>query len=349
LSSIPLIPYRQSVLSQTPVFLSCDWGTSSLRIRLTDLNRQQVLAETSSPKGIRDTFLLWREVANEDAMKKGGEDPAGRISFYKEILRESIQQMEGGLGVSLTGLPVVISGMASSSAGMLELPYAQTPFPIDGQHIVSEYLDTGHDFPHPILLISGVRSENDVMRGEETQLTGCAREDGLYIFPGTHSKHILVRDRLIVDFSTYMTGEFFGLLSEKSLLSGSVEKNDDLGEGRHLECFRRGVREAVGANLMKVAFQVRTHQLFGVLSRKENFHYLSGLLIGTELQAIAGAPGKIYLCCGAGMRDYYEKALAVLDLCERVHIFPAGWVDAAVVRGQCRIWGRCGKDFITGQ
>jgi 2-dehydro-3-deoxygalactonokinase len=316
---------------------------------LTDLYRQQVLAETSSARGIRDTFLLWREKAEEDPAKRVGEDPGGRISFYKAILRESIQQMEDDLGVSLAGLPAVISGMASSSAGMMELPYARIPFPIDGQHIVTEYLDAGHDFPYPILLISGVRSENDVMRGEETQLMGCLEDDGLYIFPGTHSKHILVKDRSIVDFSTYMTGEFFGLLSEKSLLSGSVERDDDLGEGIHLECFRSGVREAVGANLLRAAFQVRARQLFGVLSRKENFHYLSGLLIGTELQAIAETPGKIYLCCGAGMNDYYEKALAVLDLCERVHIFPADWVDAAVVRGQCRIWGRCGKDSITGQ
>jgi 2-dehydro-3-deoxygalactonokinase len=307
---------------------------------LTDLNLQQVIAEENSAGGIRDSFLSWKETSGEEAK---------RIAFYKAILLGLIRRMEEDLGVSLAGLPVVISGMASSSAGMMELPYAQIPFLIDGQHFVTEYLDAGDDFPHPILLISGVRSRDDVMRGEETQLLGCVEDEGLYIFPGTHSKHIVVKGHSVVDFSTYMTGEFFELLSEKSLLSGSVEKNDTLEEGRHLECFCNGVREAVGANLLRTAFYVRSRQLFGLLSRKENFHYLSGLLIGTELQAIAGAPGKIYLCCGAGMSDYYEKALAVLDLCERVHIFPPVWVDAAVVRGQCRIWGQHAGYSLTDQ
>jgi 2-dehydro-3-deoxygalactonokinase len=340
LSTFQPFPNKLSALPPTPVFLSCDWGTSSLRIRLTDLNLQQVIAEESNASGIRDSFLLWKEASVEEEK---------RIAFYKAILRGPIRKMQEHLGVSLAGLPIVISGMASSSAGMMELPYAQIPFPIDGQQFVTEYIDADDGFPHPILLISGVRSGDDVMRGEETQLLGCVEDDGLYIFPGTHSKHILVKGHLVIDFSTYMTGEFFGLLSEKSLLSGSVEKNEAPDEGRNLEFFCKGVREAVGSNLLRTAFYVRSRQLFGLLSRKENFHYLSGLLIGTELQAIAGAPGKIYLCCGAGMSDYYEKALAVLDLCERVHIFPPGWVDAAVVRGQCRIWAQHGRYSLTDQ
>ncbi len=186
------------------------------------------------------------------------------------------------------------------------------------------------------------------MRGEETQLIGCMEQgDGWYVFPGTHSKHILVNNNEIVDFSTYMTGEFFGLLSEMSLLGGSVEKNEDLNEARNMGSFERGVQHAAGANLLHAAFRVRTNDLFGKLSAKENYHYLSGLLIGTELQDLVGktktSDVKGYLCCGTALKDYYEKALGVLDLCERVHIFPSGWVDTAVVRGQSLIFHQLEK------
>ncbi len=66
------------------------------------------------------------------------------------------------------------------------------------------------------------------MRGEETQLIGClksGKQDGFFIFPGTHSKHVEVEDGMVKDFKTYMTGEFFELLSQKSILLNSVEEN----------------------------------------------------------------------------------------------------------------------------
>ncbi len=227
-------------------FLSCDWGSSFLRLRLADRAGRQVIAEERSATGIRESYRLWKEGAGADPMAgvdpmmgndstKAG-DPGKRIAFYLDILRASIREMEEGLHDSLAGLPLVLSGMASSSAGMLELPYARLPFALEGRELITKYREADAGFPHPLLLISGIRSEEDVMRGEETQLIGCRRPpgagvaereggggaeelagdgpgDGLYIFPGTHSKHILVKDRKIVDFTTYMTGEFFGLLA----------------------------------------------------------------------------------------------------------------------------------------
>ncbi|MDP4150740.1 MAG: 2-dehydro-3-deoxygalactonokinase [Bacteroidota bacterium] len=317
------------------LFLSADWGTSFLRVRLASIDGQNVIAGSDSNNGIRTTFHWWKQ--RKDA------DPVRRVAFYLGILRESIYRIEEQLGGSLAGTPVVLSGMASSSAGLVELPYAQTPFATDGRSVIAQWLDLETLFLHPVLLVSGIRNTDDVMRGEETQLIGCnGSGDGWYIFPGTHSKHILVKDDAIVDFCTYMTGEFFGLLSEMSLLSGSVEKSEGPGGETGSGPFQQGVLDAGGANLLRAAFRVRTNDLFGKLSAKENYNYLSGLLIGAELQDLAvrtkasGLRG--YMCCGPALKDYYEKAVAVLDLCERVHIFPSGWVDTAVVRGQSLIF-----------
>lgn len=66
------------------------------------------------------------------------------------------------------------------------------------------------------------------MRGEETQLIGCIQDDDqtisdrMFILPGTHSKHILVRNQQITAFKTYMTGEISDLLSNKSILKNSL-------------------------------------------------------------------------------------------------------------------------------
>lgn len=380
------------------LFLSCDWGTSSLRIRLVETASLRVIAEECCDKGIRDTYLLWKDSGEADAGK--------RIAFYLDRIGESIRNLAGRLSVSLEGVPLLLSGMASSSAGMAELPYRALPFLIDRDELITRSIPAGKDFSHPVLLISGLTNGRDVMRGEEVQLIGCLqggmpgraaagqsdggkgyapggsagekgdasgdREvgasagDGLYIFPGTHSKHILVKERAIVDFTTYMTGEFFGLLSQHSLLSGSVEAAPELPSEDAMRSFRQGVLDAVGTNLLHAAFRVRTNDLFGTLSKKENFHYLSGLLIGTELQALAGGNDggrgragsdreggeennrvgglsplpAVYLCCGAGLKEPYERALEALGLYNGVHIFSADLVDKAVVSGQSFIFNQ---------
>ena len=368
------------------LFLSGDWGTSSLRIRLIDTATGMVIGEDTSGNGIRQTFFSWEQARKGPAdrdpapgqtndIRRGrghkGELP-DRVSFYSDILRGVLRNLEDKLGLSLQGVPLVLSGMASSSAGMLELPYREIPFNPSRDDLITQWLPAGDDGGNPILLISGLKSGDDVMRGEETQLIGClpgtgwvgaegargrsediavgqgirvgaadreiAGADGLYIFPGTHSKHILVKDGTIAAFTTYMTGEIFELLSEKSLLRGSVEKSPEPPDGRHWESFRQGVKAAAGANFLQAAFRTRVNDLFGSLSRSANYYYLSGLLIGTELRSLPDSDAEdIYLCCGHALKEHYEKALETAAICKRVHIFPAGWADKSAISGQWAI------------
>jgi 2-dehydro-3-deoxygalactonokinase len=328
-------------------FLSCDWGTSSLRLRLVsagavpgkgvaDAAGLRVVAEEKTGQGIAAVFALWRQT--------GKEDQAERLSFYLGMLDAQIQKIAQRLGHSLDGFPVIVSGMASSSIGMLPLDYQDLPFPIDGSQAKANWIGARPDFAHDMLLISGLRGPGDVMRGEETQLTGCIPDalemtgDHLFIFPGTHSKHILVRARQVRSFTTYMTGEFFELLSQKSILGSAVEKNPDLGDAGNLSCFRQGVADAREANLLHAAFGVRVNELFGPRTKQQNHHYLSGLLIGTELRAIPDSgTTTVYLCCGADLKPWYETALAQGEGNARIHVFPAEWADGAVVRGQFAI------------
>ncbi|MFD3003452.1 2-dehydro-3-deoxygalactonokinase [Pontibacter toksunensis] len=319
-------------------FLSCDWGTSSFRLRLVKAESAEIVAVRKSDKGIATTFnQLAENILN---------NPEARLLFYLRIIKEAVSEIEKEVNILLDEVPLVISGMASSSIGMAELPYRSLPFSIDGQDIETALFKASVRFTHPVLLISGVRSEVDVMRGEETQLIGLATEstaargEGLYIFPGTHSKHIEVKDRQVTYFKTYMTGEFFELLSKQSILKAGVEPaGDDLENLGCLESFKEGVLHGRSHNLLHAAFRARTNALFDKLTRKENHQYLSGLLIGTELKDIRTSDAShVYVCSDASLRWRYETALDVLGLKEKVHVFPDGWADKAVVRGQLKIY-----------
>ncbi len=323
-------------------FLSCDWGTSSFRLRLFDPATMLVEAEEKNNQGIFNCFTVWKQQENSDE--------EARLSFFLNILLEKIRLLELKINQSLSGYPLIISGMASSNIGMMPLPYATLPFAIDGSGLICRQLKQHENFSHDILLISGIRSDDDVMRGEETQLIGCAsgNEDStnnVFIFPGTHSKHIIIKAKKAVAFNTYMTGEFFALLSEKSILGPTVEKANGPQTDAGMNSFIKGVSDSAQSNLLHNCFKVRTNNLFSKLTNTENYNYLSGLIIGTELRELLYYdPIQIYLCAGSDLQAYYNAALAELGLGHKVHNFSPQWIEEAVVRGQLIIYQNQVKD-----
>ena len=308
-----------------------DWGTSSLRLRLVDVSTGVVVAETASDRGIAATYAAWQEGgAAGDSGDSGdsGASSGSRAAFYLDVLSDGIRL----LGPGAAGVDIVLSGMASANIGLRELPYKELPIRADGSDLLCARLEASSSFPHRILLISGVRSARDVMRGEETQLAGCPPAEGphRYIFPGTHSKHILVRDGNVLDFQTYMTGEFFALLSRQSLLARSVTENVSAYPG----AFAQGVADGAGANLLRSAFWVRTNQLLDRLHPLQNYHYLSGLLIGSELGSLSSDNIPITIVGNVLQTEQYAAAASVLGL-THVHALEGSPVS---IKGQCLIW-----------
>ena len=315
-------------------FLSCDWGTTSFRLRMAGAKDGAVFAEEKSNQGIASTFNSWLET--------GGTDDETRIAFYLDIIGGHIKKLEQHINHSLTGVPLIISGMASSSIGITEIPYSTLPFAINGAGINSASVSASKGFSHDVLIISGARTVNDVMRGEETQLIGCTElqacpvKNALYIFPGTHSKHITVKDNQAVDVKTYMTGEFFELLSQKSILKNDVSPGEMIEPD--LSAFKSGVHDAVPGNLLNAIFKVRTNNLFKLYTKDENLNYLSGLLIGMELKDLySTAMDSINLVCSSELGILYHTALHELNLKQNINNFLPQWADKAVVIGQLKI------------
>lgn len=307
-------------------FISCDWGTSSFRLRLIEAATKNILAETKSAQGIAATYALWKEQPVTD-----------RVLFYTGVLLQQIKLLETQCGYLLDEITILISGMASATIGMMELPYKPIPLQINRPDFQIHIISATAICRHTIIIISGVRSATDVMRGEETMLAGCAvaniASEQLFIFPGTHSKHVMVQNGLLKDFKTYMTGELFDLLISKSILATAVE--NDSFTPQNSNAFIKGVKESVDANILNAIFHVRTNQLFGTADKNENFHYLSGLLIGEELKNIQ--PGiflLITIVASGNLLSLYAEALSVLGF-KNIKFVNA---DKALIQGQAFIF-----------
>ncbi len=287
------------------IFLSCDWGTSSFRLRLIDAATKTVLAETLTQQGISATYDAWKAQQRTD-----------RLSFYSNYINEQIQQLCQQTGKSLNNVPLIIAGMASSAIGMKELPYKKIPFVIHPQNLLTDIIAGSPSFPHKTILVSGACSSADVMRGEETILAGCAINSSfnkqLFILPGTHSKHILVENKMLAEIKTYMTGELFQLLSTKSILSNSVEQENTNTKANDI--FLKGVSDATASSFLNNIFHVRINTLFNTMDKKENYYYLSGLLIGEELKQVLNENVELVTIVSSGnLLQLYHAALSALN------------------------------------
>ena len=299
-----------------------DWGTSSFRGAVVDANSHKALKHFQSNDGCKKLF---------QGSKDEGVDP---FEYFIRNLRRSLSQA----GVDHADYDqIIISGMASSSIGMKELPYARLPFPVDGSGVISETFedkDLGK-----ITLISGAASDQDIMRGEETQCIGLKEisnaDKFILILPGTHSKHMEIVDGNLTGFNTFMTGELFQLISEQSVLNRSVEKTKWSSDFANV--FKQGVGDAIGENLLNELFRIRARDVLGTSKNpQETYFYLSGLLIGHELQELKVTPAHKLFACDEKMKPLYELAAQQLRLSDAAFIDPDR-LSNAYITGQLTI------------
>ena len=316
-------------------FFSCDWGTTAFRLRLIEVAGLKIIGEESNHQGIAETYQQW---------KPGGKYEETRLIFYLDIIQKHIKAIEQKLNTFFTDVPVIISGMASSTIGMIELPYKQLPFCTDGSDVRVHIIEAANSFHHKVVIISGVRTDEDVMRGEETKLIGCASdvsypEETIYIFPGTHSKHVEVKNDKAIAFKTYMTGEFFELLSKKSILSVSLEHGEGLHQPDNKLSFQKGVGDSVNSNLLHNCFLVRTNDLFNKFTKQQNYYYLSGLLIGTELNDLMHNRFSNFIIVGdETLTPYYTTAVDTLSSSGKNILTKNYSANEAIIRGQHKVY-----------
>lgn len=257
-------------------------------------------------------------------------------------------------------LPVIACGMVGSAQGWREAAYRETPANVAslGNALQTVRSRRGTE----VHIVPGVIQRStlpNVMRGEETQvlgvlhsLPGKAAGDLLIGLPGSHSKWVQVADGCIERFDTFMTGEVFAVLSEHSILGRTQQR----GQGFDAVAFDRGVQVALSAEgesgPLSTIFSARCLGLTGDLSAAAQPDYLSGLLIGHELAALATVQRRrrkamalpaVLLIGNASLCARYQRALqscgfAQVTLAEQATerglwqlAVAAGLVQAAVI------------------
>ncbi|WP_447786666.1 2-dehydro-3-deoxygalactonokinase [Pseudomonas germanica] len=259
--------------------IALDWGTTSLRAYKLATGGV-VLEQRALSSGIMQLPKTPRNI-------NGGECTDGFELAFDEACGDWLDAQPD--------LPVIACGMVGSAQGWREAAYCETPANVANlgnslQIVVSLRGTVVHIVPG---VIQRSRLPN-VMRGEETQVLGVlqnlpieAGADLLIGLPGSHSKWVDVVDGCITHFDTFMTGEAFAVLSEHSIL-GRTQKHSATFDAL---AFDRGVQVAQSADgelgVLSTLFSARTLGLTGELSPTAQADYLSGLMIGHELAALA--------------------------------------------------------------
>lgn len=315
-------------------FINCDWGTSNFRARAVRLGGMEIVAEFRTEDGVARLAALRGSYARSD--------------LFQGVLSRGLKQLQAAIGEPLAAAPVLISGMASSSIGWRELPYAPVPFSLHGADLVWQELKPAGMDRQRVVLISGARTESDVMRGEETQALGVFQlpvakpftDRSILVLPGTHAKHLQVAAGRVVGFQTFMTGELFEVLSQHSILRHSIDPNEptsEVLEGKSREAFRAGVGQARDLPLSAALFRVRTRQVLWGLPADTNRAFLSGVLIGSELAYLLQAEWSdrpILLGAAGALQSPYCLAFETLGLRERLTSIPPSDVERLSALGQ---------------
>ena len=272
-----------------PKLVAVDWGTSSLRGALIN-SEGLVLEKRAFPQGIL-------QVAH------------GQF--------QNVFEQRFGDWIDTKTL-CLISGMAGSRQGWREAPYCPCPSGFEdlAQHL--QWIEKDR-----IGIVPGLSTWNDdtpdVMRGEEIQIFGALTTQQIqtaqFVLPGTHSKWAHVLDGKICAFKTFMTGEFYALLSQHSILAKTCLPDAPLKK----EVFIDGVMQSQKpGGLLHHAFTARSLALFEKLNPAQSSSYISGLLIGEEIKSakaeMQGQGTPLFILGNGQLTQRYGFAMEALGL-----------------------------------
>ncbi len=312
--------------------ICCDWGTSKLRLYLVERSSCQVVTHVESAYGVAKVNNAFE-----------AQTALNRVEFFSEFINKQIEQLEKECGSILSYTPVTLSGMASSSIGLVNVEYTDLPLSLSKPDLKSIMLDRSERCDHDLYVFGGLMSHDDVMRGEEVQLLGLKDklrvDESLCILPGTHSKHVRIENGTISHFDTFMTGEFFDLLSRHSILKNSVVISKMMNQEKR-EAFEQGLKKGLDSNLLKEIFKIRTRDVLTIVSPELNYYYLSGLMIGSELSAVSFGAEEIVICGGHELSDFYEIAFDVLYNDKEVKVISQNEMMTSVPQAHVRLFNQ---------
>ncbi|WP_111980024.1 2-dehydro-3-deoxygalactonokinase [Algibacillus agarilyticus] len=244
-------------------YLIIDWGTSNFRAFLMSADHQLIQTHQES---------------------------MGLLQVKNNNFAHALQTILQHWLIDYATLPVYMAGMVGSANGWHNIDYIQTP--TNAQKLKQGAYSFTLPWGAAAVITPGVKhslnpASFDVMRGEEVQILGLSKlthqNNYMAILPGTHSKHVTVENGQIIDLKTYMTGELFAIITQHSILGKNLPPQQTSEQ-----MFLKGVMQSTAGELTHLLFLARTHLLFNNINDEHIHEFISGLLIGHELQNIKG-------------------------------------------------------------
>lgn len=241
--------------------LGIDWGSSNRRAYLLDQG---------------------------GALVRRHDDACGMLAASGRF-PQALQELLDAFGVDQVN--VLMSGMVGSRSGWQQVPYIDCTVPLAQ---VSQYLQQVSFERSGVrcAIVPGYRFVDgrgapDVMRGEEMQIIGAralGAADGWFVLPGTHSKWVRVADGTVAEIITFMTGELFALMTRHGTLAAALPAQSPQPRPWHQDGFEAGLAAAQCGSFTHNAFVCRARVVTDAMPAGHAYSYLSGLLIGAELQ-----------------------------------------------------------------
>lgn len=305
-------------------YITIDGGTTNTRISIVkDLKVVDTLKfNVGARMGIEDKKLL------KETVKQG---------IYNILSKNNMCESQIDR--------ILASGMITSEFGLHELKHIETPAGIKELHNAMEEVRLCDISSIPFVFMRGVKTngksfENtDMMRGEETELMGIKDADEgncVYILPGSHSKIIHTdKDGRICEFSTMLTGEMAGALSQHTILKDAISfEYTDINKELLLKGFDYCSKDGINKALFKIRI---LKNIFGYQGQ-DIYSFFMGVILCDEIQYILKTnPEKIVI---GGKKQFKEAICMILEEKSKksVQCISDDEVDISSVVGMIRIY-----------
>ncbi|MCQ2413259.1 MAG: 2-dehydro-3-deoxygalactonokinase [Clostridia bacterium] len=276
------------------------------------------------------------------SFRVGAKKSIGNKEILKETVRNGIREILDKNGYKEGDVKAVLAcGMLTSELGLLELPHTVAPAGMEELH-GSMHLCRMEDIAGiPFAFMRGVKTEcttvenSDMMRGEETELMGVFSGDGVYVFPGSHTKIIETENGKIRDSRTMLTGEMIYAVATDTILADAVKLEDhEICKETLLQGFDYADKHGIGEALFKVRILKNTFHK----SESELYSFFLGVMVSGEIRCILsrspkrvviGGKAAIKEAIGTILKEYTDAEIVILSNEE---------VDHSTVNGMIRIY-----------
>lgn len=258
-----------------PPILLIDSGTSTTRVRLVQDGRVQL------------------EIRRAVGAAAGA---GGQNAELRQALSACLAEMAEARPEAMAAVPAaLLSGMISAPSGLEEIAHLTGPVDLGALHQAVVWRQYPDLWDRPMGYIPGVKFvsgdlvDQDVVRGEETELAGYALDhpgDFLALHVGSHHKALWVRDGWLTASRTALTGEMLTALATGTILKDSITL--PAGGPEDLEAARQGARDALQVGTARALFLTRVMRLNAGASEASAASYYMGALAAEDLRMLLG-------------------------------------------------------------